>query len=119
MIGRILSWLANRGLDHALGQIDRRASTESEREKARGVVLAEYYRSRPSFMKAGGAIMMAAFVAPLAFWWGAVCIYSVLWCGDCAFPQSWTIAALPAPLDEWAGWIVLSLFGIWGYSKVK
>jgi len=38
--------------------------------------------------------------------------YSVLWCADCAYPQPWTIAALPPPLDAWAGAIVLSIFGI-------
>jgi hypothetical protein len=39
-----------------------------------------------------------------------VCVYSVLFCKGCIFPQTWTVAALPPPLDQWMGAIVGSLF---------
>ena len=50
------------------------------------------------------------FIAPLGLWFASVCIYSILFCQRCAFPQSWSIAALPAPLDQWSGVIIGSLF---------
>lgn len=77
------------------------------------------YRSRGAWMQAGGFWLMLAFALPLAFWWGSVLAYSVFWCYGCAFPQEWTIAALPAPLDEWAGMIMISIFGVIGVSQFK
>ena len=32
------------------------------------------------------------------------------WRGNSVYPQPWTIAALPSPLDQWEGAIVGSLF---------
>lgn len=43
------------------------------------------------------------FALPLAVWWAAVI-------ADSLFRFRWNVAALPAPLDEWAGWIVSALF---------
>ncbi|MCJ8311306.1 MAG: hypothetical protein MJH08_19840, partial [Hyphomicrobiales bacterium] len=50
------------------------------------------------------------FIAPLGLWFTSVCLYSILFCQNCALPQAWTIAKLPSPLDEWSGWIISSLF---------
>lgn len=43
------------------------------------------------------------FALPLLIWWWAVI-------ADSIFRFPWSIAALPKPLDEWAGWIVLAYF---------
>lgn len=69
--------------------------------------------------RAGGFWLMLIFAAPLAVWWAAVLVYSVLWCRACAFPQAWSIAALPAPLDEWAGMIVVAIFGVLGVDRFR
>jgi hypothetical protein len=50
------------------------------------------------------------FLVPAGLWFGGVCIYSLLFCAKCVFPQTWTVAALPPPLDQWMGAIVGSLF---------
>lgn len=50
------------------------------------------------------------FITPLALWFFSVIMYSILFCRDCIYPQPWTIAALPYPLNDWAGWIVGFLF---------
>jgi len=68
-------------------------------------------------MQAGGFVLMMLFAVPLAFWFAAVCIYSVFWCSGCPFPQSWTIAALPPPLDEWSAQIVIAIFGVAGITR--
>ncbi len=62
---------------------------------------------------------MLLFAVPLAIWWAAVLIYSVLWCAGCAYPQDWTIAALPPPLDDWAGLIVMAIFGVIGLDRFR
>lgn len=49
------------------------------------------------------AIVRPLFAYPLALWWGAVILDSI-------FLFDWEVAALPAPLDEWAGWIVAAYF---------
>ncbi len=70
-------------------------------------------------MRAGGLWLMLLFAVPLGLWFTAVCVYSVLWCAGCASPMGWTIAALPAPLDEWAGLIVVSIFGVLGVTQIR
>lgn len=123
MIRLILSWLTGGGLqgalDRALDTVDRRLEAETDREKVKADLIAEHYRSRDDWMKAGGFWLMLAFAAPLALWWSAVLVYSVLWCAGCAFPQDWSIAALPTPLDEWAGLIIVSIFGVIGVTRLR
>lgn len=119
MLGAILKFLGGGVLDRALDTVDRKIAAETDREKIKGDIVREHYRNRAAYMRAGGFWLMLAFAAPLALWWAAVLAYSVFWCADCAFPQEWTIAALPAPLDEWAGLIVLSIFGVIGIGKFR
>lgn len=111
MIKAIFRWLTGGVLDRVLSTVDRKIAADTDREKLKADLVRSYYETRPGFMAAGGFWLMLAFVAPLAFWFGAVCVYSVLWCADCAYPMEWTIAALPPPLDEHAGLIIASIFG--------
>lgn len=119
MIRRLLAWLSGGILDRVLDTVDRRIAAQTDRDKIAADVIKEHYRTRADFMRAGGFWLMLIFAAPLAFWWAAVLVYSVLWCRACAFPQEWTIAALPAPLDEWAGLIVMSIFGVLGVDRLR
>ena len=43
------------------------------------------------------------FVLPLGIWFAAVV-------ADSIFHFDWNVAALPSPLDQWAGWIISALF---------
>ena len=70
-------------------------------------------------MRSGGFVLMLLFSVPLAVWFAAVVVYSILWCAGCAYPQEWTIAALPPPLDAWAGAIVVSIFGVVGLDRFR
>lgn len=119
MLRRILNFLMGGILDRVLDTVDRRIDAETDREVIKGEIIKEHYRSRADFMRAGGFWLMVIFAAPLAAWWCAVLIYSVFWCQRCAFPQEWSIAALPAPLDEWAGLIVMAIFGVIGLDRFK
>lgn len=47
--------------------------------------------------------IMPSFAYPVAAWWSAVILDSI-------FHFGWKISALPPPLNEWAGQIILSFF---------
>ena len=119
MIGLVLRWLTGGALDRVLSTVDKRISAGTDREKLKADVIREHYRTRADFMRAGGFWLMLLFALPLAFWWAAVLVYSVFWCAACAWPQAWSIAALPAPLDEWAGLIVMAIFGVLGIDRLR
>lgn len=76
------------------------------RAEARKVLIAEQ-----GHLLSAGRIGRLLFVLPLGVWWAAVI-------ADSIFRFSWNVAALPAPLDEWAGGIVLSLFLVDGAQGV-
>lgn len=119
MIQTVLKWLTGGVLDRVLTTVDRRVEAETDREKLKADIIREHYRTRPDFMRAGGFWLVLIFAAPLAFWWSAVLLYSVFWCAGCAYPQDWTVAALPPPLDEWAGVIVMFIFGVVGVDRLR
>ncbi len=119
MIGALIRWLTGGALDRVLATVDRSIDAQTDREAVKAEIIREAYRTQADRMRAGGFWLMLIFALPLAFWWAAVLVYSVFWCAGCAFPASWTIAALPAPLDQWAGAIVVSIFGVLGVSQFR
>lgn len=119
MIRALIGWLTGGFLDRVLDTVDRRVQAETDREALRAEIIREHFRTRADWMRAGGFWLMLIFAAPLAIWWGAVILYSMILCAGCVWPQSWTIAALPAPLDQWAGMIVMAIFGVIGVSQIR
>jgi hypothetical protein len=117
MLRLFLGWLSGGPLDRVLRTVDKRIDATTDRERIKADIIATHYKTRAGFMQAGGFLLMLLFAAPLAFWFAAVCIYSVFWCAGCAFPQEWTIAALPAPLDQWSAQIVIAIFGVAGVTR--
>ena len=115
----LLAWLGKGPLDRIFDTIDKRVDAETDRAKLKADIVKEYYKHRAEWMRAGGFWLMMMFALPLAFWFASVLVYSVFWCAGCAFPQAWTIAALPAPLDQWAGGIIVSIFGVLGVSRLR
>lgn len=109
-LGSAFGWLTRGTLERILDTIDHKMDQGTERDRIRADILADYMRAQVTVLTGRGWWFPLFFVAPLGFWFSAVCVYSVLWCRDCAYPQSWSVAALPPPLDEWAGAIVGSLF---------
>lgn len=119
MIRTILGWLTGGVLDRVLSTVDRKIDAETDRKALKRDIIIEHYRQRADWMRSGGFWLMLLFAVPLAFWWLSVILYSMLWCQRCAFPQDWSIAALPAPLDEWAGLIVMAIFGVIGLNNMR
>ena len=119
MIGAVIRWLTGGFLDRVLTTVDRTVAAQTDRDALKRDLIVEHYRTRADFMRTGGFWLMLGFAVPLMLWWAAVLVYSVLWCAGCAFPQDWTVAALPSPLDEWAGLIVMAIFGVIGVDRIR
>ena len=119
MILQFLSFLFSGPLDRVLRTVDKRIEAQTDREALKAEIIKTHYATRAEFMRAGGFWLMLIFAVPLGFWFAAVCVYSVFFCAGCAYPQDWTIAALPSPLNDWAGLIIMSLFGVMGLSRMR
>ena len=117
MIKFLVKLLTGGALDRVLDTVDKKFAAETDREKIKAEIIKQHYATRASFMQAGGFTLMLLFAVPLAFWFAAVCVYSVFWCAGCAYPQSWFIAALPEPLDQWSAHIVMAVFGVAGLTR--
>lgn len=105
-----LSWLTGGTLDRILSSVDHRVDNETARENIKADLVHEYLKAQVAVSNGRQWWFPILFLVPAGFWFGAVCVYSVLWCKGCAYPQDWIIAALPAPLDEWMAAIIGSLF---------
>lgn len=118
VIAKLVSILTGGLLDRVLLTVDRKIAAETDREALKAEIIRDHFQTRSDWMRAGGFWLMLLFAGPLALWWAAVVVYSVLWCAGCAFPQSWSIAALPEPLAEWAGLMIVSIFGVLGVDRI-
>lgn len=110
MFSAILSWLLSGPLDRIFKTVDNAVDNQTTREQIKTEAVKHYLSAQVAILTGRGWWFPLFFLAPVGFWFASVCIYSVFWCKGCAFPQAWTVAALPAPLDEWSGIIVSSLF---------
>lgn len=116
IFGGLGGWLLKGPLDRAFTSLDKSIDNETERQKIKGNLAQEYLRAQIAVLTGPGWWFPLFFIVPLGTWFAAVCIYSMLFCQGCVLPQTWTIAALPPPLDEWSGAIVASLF-LGGFGK--
>ncbi len=110
MLRLVLGWLTGGPLDRILASVDRSIDNQTERERVRAEAVIAFVEAQAGLANSRQWFFPLFFLVPAGFWFGAVCVYSVLWCRACAYPQDWTIAALPPPLDQWMGVIVASLF---------
>lgn len=124
MLGVIGKWLLGGGLSGIVRELrgalaDRRnATNDAERIKAdervaslreEADVVQTYYANRGSWMQSGGFWLLLMFAVPVGVWFGAVIMDCIPYVRDVFGDQQ--VHALPPPLDEWAGWIVLACIG--------
>ena len=114
----VLGWFVGPTLDRVLDTVDSSIDNETERQRIRADTIQTWVHAQASIANSRQWWFPLFFLVPLGLWFSSVCIYSMLWCANCAFPQTWTIAALPPPLDEWSGWIVTSVVGLGAITKV-
>jgi hypothetical protein len=110
MFATLLKWLTAGPLDRILTTVDRKMDNETERERVKAKAVETYIDAQARILTGRGWWFPLFFIAPLGVWFASVCIYSILFCTKCAYPQDWSVAALPTPIDEWAGIIIGSLF---------
>lgn len=110
MFRLLLNWLSGGVLDRLLQSWENQRDNETRREEIRADVDKTRIGAQAVVLTGPGWWFPLLFLVPAGFWFAAVCVYSVLWCRACAYPQDWSIAALPPPLNEWMGGIVASLF---------
>lgn len=124
MLGVIGKWFLGGGLSGIVRELrgayrDRLSATnDADRIKAEERVAAlreeadvvqTYYANRTSWMQAGGFWLLLMFAVPVGVWHAAVIVDSLPYVRDLFGDQQ--VHALPPPLDEWAGWIVLACIG--------
>lgn len=106
----LLKLVTGGALDRILDTVDHKVDNGTERERIKTQAVESYIKAQAGILAGRGWWFPLFFIAPLGFWFASVCLYSVFFCRTCMFPQEWTIAALPAPLNDWAGVIIGSLF---------
>ena len=107
----LLNLISGGALNRVFDTIDKKIDSDTDRQKLKAEIIREHMRTRSDWLRAGGLFLMLPFVAVVFFHFGAVALYSVLWCADCMSPQGWTIAALPEPMATWEGWIIAASIG--------
>ncbi|MCB1482876.1 MAG: hypothetical protein KDJ55_13130 [Rhodobiaceae bacterium] len=111
LVSTLLSWFTGGTLDRVLDTVDSRVDNETERQRIRAEVTRAYVSAQASLLAGRTWWFQLFFVVPLGLWFTAVV-------ADSIFQFTWNVAALPAPLDTWAGWIVSSLFLVDGAKAV-
>lgn len=115
LLGFILKLAGSGILDKVLGHLKAMADSEVEREKVTAEVavahvqaeIARRQAQRDVLLAEQGrlvtALMRPAFAYPLALYYGAVI-------ADSLMQFKWNVAALPAPIGQWSGWIISAIF---------
>lgn len=115
LFSAVAGWLTGGTLEKILDTIDRRMSADVEKEKLKAEVTETWIKAQASLLVGRTWWFQLLFVIPLGVWWASVIIDSIL------ISFHWyqhTTAALPAPLDQWAGWIISALFIVDGSKAV-
>ena len=123
LLAALLRWLGGGVLDKVLAHLSARAAAEGEAERLRSEAAIEAVRAEVDRRRAQRDVLIAEqgswltrlprplFAIPLGIWWAAVI-------ADSLMHFSWNVAALPPPLDEWAGAIITALFLVEGAERV-
>jgi hypothetical protein len=102
--GKFIGGLFTGGtLDTILRTIDKNTTDGPTAEQLKADVTKKWIDAQAALLVGRTWWFQLFFVVPLGVWWTAIILDSIL-------PGEWGIAKLPAPLDEWAGWIMSALF---------
>ncbi len=108
LVVKIGSWLASTLTGGSLGKIlstiEKGMDDEVRKEEIKAKVTETWINAQANLLVGRTWWFQLFFVIPLGFHW--LCLNWVS-----AVPQwGWTVHPLPAPFNEWAGWIVAALF---------
>ena len=115
LVGYALRLASGGLLDRVLGAMQARADSAVERERIDATVAIEHVKAELARRQAQRDVLIAeqgrlvtslmrpAFAYPLALYYAEVIADSLL-------HFRWNVAALPAPIGEWSGWIISAIF---------
>lgn len=101
--GFIASLFTGGSLGKILDTINKKMDNEVLKDQIKADVTKKWVEAQAALLVGRTWWFQLFFVIPLGLWWTAVILDSI-------FGWEHNIAALPKPLDEWAGWIVSALF---------
>lgn len=105
--GGIIAAFTGGSLEKILDTINKRMDNEVLREQIKADVTKRWVEAQAALLVGRTWWFQLFFVIPLGLWWSSVILDSIM------ISFSWwthTTAALPSPLDTWAGWIISALF---------
>lgn len=111
----VVGLLTGGSLEKILDIIDSKMDNDVKKEELKAEVTETWIKAQSSLLVGRTWWFQLFFVVPLGLWWTSVIIDSIL------TYFSWydhTTAALPSPLDSWAGWIISALFVVDGSKAV-
>lgn len=103
----IVSAFTGGSLEKILDTINKRMENDVLREQIKADVTKKWVEAQAALLVGRTWWFQLFFIIPLGLWWTSVIIDSIMTSFDF---WSHTTAALPAPLDTWAGWIISALF---------
>lgn len=104
----VLGWVTGGSLEKILDVIDKKMDNDTKKEEIKAEVTKTWINAQAQLLVGRTWWFQLFFVIPLGLWWSAVILDSIV-----GF-SSWDVAALPEPLNTWAGWIVSALFVVDG-----
>jgi hypothetical protein len=115
LIGFMLKLASSGLLDKTLAALKDQSDNATERDRIDASVAIEHIKAELGRRQAERDVLLAeqgrlvtslmrpAFAYPLAVYYGAVIL-------DSLAHFRWNVAALPAPIGEWSGWIISAIF---------
>lgn len=96
------------GLEKILDVIEHKMDDSTRKEEIKAEVTKTWINAQANLLVGRTWWFQLLFLVPLGVWWTAVIIDSVFQI------QSWSVAALPAPLNDWAASMIGAVFLIDG-----
>lgn len=114
MGGWAISFITGGSLDKILDTINSKMSEDTKREELKAEVTETWIKAQASLLVGRTWWFQLFFVLPLGAWWTSCILDSIFlkaWFGHVTY-------ALPAPLDDWAAWMISALFIVDGSKAV-
>lgn len=111
----VISILTGGSLEKILDTINSKMDNDTRREELKAEVTETWIKAQASLLVGRTWWFQLFFVLPLGAWWASVITDSIM------LHFAWwthTTAALPAPLDDWAAWMISALFIVDGSKAV-
>lgn len=107
MFSKVLGWLTGGTLDRILDTVDKNFDNDVKKEEIKAEVTKKYVDAQAGLLVGRTWWFQLLFVVPLGIWFSSVVLDSIFIYWDW---YNHSTAALPEPLNTWAGWIISALF---------